>query len=203
MATIRYEWLTKEFKSLCCSNWGFNFMEIGTWTGARAARMLAQGSGPICYYGFDLFEDLTPEVKKREFCGKAFPPSVAEVRKKLENTGKDIHLWKGDSTVLIPKLCASGTLPKMDLIFIDGGHSVETILSDWENVQALIRPTTVVVFDDYFLEMDDFGCKRVVNDIDLILYDVEVMKDAFDKDRKSKLTIHLVKVTVNGERPSS
>ena len=38
----------------------------------------------------------------------------------------------------------------IDFIFIDGGHSLKTIKSDWNNVKKLINKKSEVVFDDYY-----------------------------------------------------
>ena len=53
-----------------------------------------------------------------------------------------------------------------DFVFIDGGHSVETITSDWLWVSRIINPGAVVVFDDYYKpEREGFGCNRIVENI--------------------------------------
>jgi hypothetical protein len=44
---------------------------------------------------------------------------------------------------------AKTQLPKMDLVFIDGGHSTETVATDWENVKDLLHEKSIVFFDDY------------------------------------------------------
>ena len=62
-------------------------------------------------------------------------------------------------------------LPKMDLVFIDGGHSQETVASDWMNVQDLLHATSVV-FDDY----PNFGIGLVVDAIDREHWDVRIMQ---------------------------
>jgi hypothetical protein len=57
-----------------------------------------------------------------------------------------------------------------DLAFIDGGHSVATIDSDYRNLQDC----RAVVFDDYYLPLPDgrihidtklYGCNKVVDEI--------------------------------------
>jgi hypothetical protein len=190
----RYKRLLSEFSKISSRKEEINFMEIGTWKGVRAREILLSTSSPVSYYGFDLFEDLTPELKEQEFCGKAMPPPMSHVLSFLNKTGKEIHLFKGDSAVTIPKLIDEDSLPCMDLIFIDGGHSKDTIRNDWENIQPLVGEDTVVVFDDWYKERDDFGCKVTLDGIDSESFEKEVLEDAFDKDKKSGLTIHLAMV---------
>ncbi len=58
----------------------------------------------------------------------------------------------------------------LDFVYIDGGHSYETVNSDWENVQKIMHPKTIVVFDDY---KSIEGVTRVVSEIsESELYDV-------------------------------
>ena len=52
-------------------------------------------------------------------------------------------------------------LPKMELIFIDGGHDYDTCKSDWENVKRLMHPGTSVFFHDYNIE----GVRKTVDGI--------------------------------------
>jgi hypothetical protein len=50
-----------------------------------------------------------------------------------------------------------------DFVFIDGGHSVETIRGDYNAVKG----SKVVVFDDYYtgINTEKFGCNSIVADI--------------------------------------
>lgn len=191
MGAKRYDDLRHAFNLIVGRKKEIRFMEIGTWKGVRATWLLKDTSSPVEYYGFDLFEDLTQEVKDKEFCGKAFPPSKAAVESRLRGTGKEIKLYKGYSDKTVPQAISEG-LPVMDLIFIDGGHSVDTIRTDWENIQPLIGPETVVIFDDWYKERDDVGCKVIFDEIDEDLWEKELKSG--DKDKKSGITIHLAQV---------
>lgn len=200
----RYKHLVRAFDDACRGDGPVRFMEIGTWKGKRALSMLRRAPShvEVSYFGFDLFEDLTQEKKDEEFCGKAFPPKMMDVYDMLRTgTGKNVNvgLFKGDTMKTIPDFdtALSGTdFEYMDLIFIDGGHSIETIESDWNNVRRLIGPKTVVIFDDYFLEREDVGAKKTVESLrDDMMYEVEAPLGG-DKDRKSGLTICFGKVTL-------
>lgn len=168
------------------------FLEVGVFRGDRAVEMI-QTAGlwhpphEITYYGFDLFEDLSSEDLEHEF--SKMPPSCAEVRAKLERTGANVELFKGYSRDTLPSFAARhrGDTRGIDLIFLDGGHSVETIAADWRNLQHLLRPETVVLLDDYYPEvrpeLSGVGCKQLVDGLDTDRYRVEIL-DTEDRFRK-------------------
>lgn len=169
-------------------------MEIGTWNGRQAERMIGEaakhhGAGEVEYYGFDLFDLQDDDMFEKELAKRARP--MAEVEERLEKTGARIRLFKGNTISTLPEIVPS--LPKMDLIYIDGGHSLETIESDWRNVKKLMHERMVVVFDDYWEGRDDAGCKAIVEAIDKQEYDVKVL-DHCDSFENGALRIHFVEV---------
>lgn len=74
----------------------------------------------------------------------------------------------GDTRETLPKHTSS--LPKMDLIFIDGNHSYEACKSDWECSKSLMHKESSVWFHDY----DKEGVSKVVDEIGG--YTVEVIE---------------------------
>lgn len=140
-------------------------VEVGTWNGLRAIQMAtaALQFGPVEYYGFDLFEDATDETDERELNVKAHY-SAYDVGTKLsqfseQNPDFKFLLIKGDTRETLEKA------PKeIDLAFIDGGHSLETIRNDYE----ALKHAKVIVFDDYYVDGPDiekFGCNKLVKDL--------------------------------------
>lgn len=171
-----------------------NIMEIGTFDGVHGLAMIKaaqQHHKQVAYYGFDLFETMTDKLLITEEA--KVPLSQKNLHRKLASTGAEIRLFKGDTKKTLPKQVKH--LPKMDLIFIDGGHSLETIKNDWHYVQQLMKHDTVVLFDDYW-NRDDAGCKATVDSIDRQKYRVKVLPitDIFPK-KDGILTIKIVKVT--------
>jgi hypothetical protein len=138
----------------------------------------------VRYYGFDLFEDLDEDMLRQEASKR--PLSLSAVQRKLESTGANIRLYKGNTKTSLPR--HTGEIGEVDFIFVDGGHSEETIESDWSHVKELMGQDTIVVFDDYYVdkspEMEGFGCNAVVDGLDREIYEVEIMKpmDVFTKD---------------------
>ncbi len=138
-------------------------VEVGTWNGLRAIQMAAAALqyGPVEYYGYDLFEDATEETDERELNVKAHH-SAHDVGTRLaqfaeNNPDFKFLLVKGDT-----KETLKNAPEKVDLAFIDGGHSLETIQSDYE----ALKHAGCVVFDDYYTDGPDierFGCNKLID----------------------------------------
>lgn len=172
-------------------------LEVGTHDGLNAVRMfknIPDGMANSSYYGFDLFEGLDDGLYKSEFSLRALPKST--VHKHLLGSGiKHVELFAGNTNETL----AAADLPTMDLIFIDGGHSEDTVRSDWENCTRFMGPDTVVYFDDY----PNYGIGPVVDAIDKSQYDVQIMDDCdhfpaqkdFGYPEGQMLEIHLARVT--------
>lgn len=139
------------------------YLEVGTYDGARAAGLLAawlarKGNEGVSYYGFDLWEDLTPERSAAEKSKPRLPPTRDEAMYRLQSAalGWPVTLVKGDTRETLPRTAPG--LPEADLVFVDGGHSLETVASDWAAVRPLVGFRTRVLFDDLYENRDDFGC---------------------------------------------
>tara|TARA_R100001079_G_scaffold15339_1_gene7591 strand:+ start:1175 stop:3472 length:2298 start_codon:yes stop_codon:yes gene_type:complete len=135
-------------------------VEVGTWNGGRAIEMALaafENRDRVHYTGFDLFQDATAETDKKEQNTKphnhfnAVVKRLEEFSEKMKEKNKTFtfSLLKGDSKETMPK--AKKELKKTDFAFIDGGHSEETILSDYENLMHV----PVVVLDDYYAKDAD------------------------------------------------
>jgi predicted O-methyltransferase YrrM len=159
-------------------------VETGTYGGSTALSMIYQAyyankcTDKIEYYGFDLFaESVTEELKNREFIGTMVPPTIDEVRNRLKDVPANVYLTKGDTRQTLKDT----ELPKIDFVFIDGGHSAETIASDWTNLQRFMHKGTVTIFDDYWTGLrEDNGCRPVVDSLDRTKYKVEVLEPSDD-----------------------
>lgn len=143
-------------------------VEIGTWNGGRALEM-AQAAPGLKYYGFDLFEfatDITDEVEKN------VKPhySRTQVLEMLQKNGVAAALVAGNTNATLPKFVQLNPEVKADIIYIDGGHAVETIRSDFLNALKIIKPGGLIVFDDYYVDMPDedldkWGANRVLEEM--------------------------------------
>ena len=138
-------------------------LEIGTWSGARAKQML-ELSPESEYHGFDLFEEATDETDKTEKNVKKHY-SVNEVRERLN--GLNAKLYKGNSRNTLEDYLKTYGEDSADCVFIDGGHSVETIRSDYEYAKKIVEKDGVIIFDDYYTEMPEeelsqFGAQEIL-----------------------------------------
>lgn len=137
-------------------------MEIGTNKGASAeiiCREALKYHDKVHYIGYDLFEDATVETDAREGNGKSHGVE-AQVRERLSKIeGLTFELVRGDTRKTL-----HGTENDVDFVFIDGGHSVETIRGDYEAV----KNSRLIVFDDYYTEGADLskvGCNSVLEGV--------------------------------------
>lgn len=142
-------------------------VEVGTWNGLRAIMMATEAlkhQKNVHYDGFDLFESATDKTDSDELNVKPHMP-VADVRKRLNdfaavNPGFTFKLHKGNTRRTLLRAKLNG----IDLAFIDGGHSIETIRSDYE----ALKSAKAIVFDDFYKEgpdTDKFGCNNLVKDL--------------------------------------
>ncbi len=156
-------------------------LEIGVFDGVHAKWMIETAHihhpmHQIEYHGVDLFELLTDELFQKELAKR--PPARRDVEARLHATGANIYLHQGNSRHVLPAL--KEELGVMDIIFIDGGHSFETISADWKNVQPFVGPRTIVLFDDYLLndeaDVRNTGCQALVDSLDLEVFSTEVLE---------------------------
>jgi hypothetical protein len=96
-----------------------------------------------------------------------WPLSFENLNADLRNNFPDfsIKLIQGFSDKVLKKLESE----KFDLIIIDGGHSFETVKSDWLHCSKLLSNQGSIIFDDYtnttgFLK-GGIGVKLVVDNV--------------------------------------
>ncbi len=137
-----------------------SLIEIGVWNGANAIRMInraKQHHDVVSYIGYDLFEDASADTDSKEFNVKSHNYMHAVAAYIRSETGITPILVKGDTNVTLPK----GLIA--DFVFLDGGHSVETIEHDY----ICVANSKVVVLDDYYTggpDIEKYGCNRILKD---------------------------------------
>jgi len=200
----RYHYLNQYIKSNRCKN----IIEVGVWNGRNSSRMLRAARAnhkpnEINYWGFDLWELMDDEIFKSEYSKK--PPTMEEINTKLLSTGCNINLIQGDTKDTLKRFYEenNGKL-NIDFIYIDGGHSLDTIQSDWDNLNGLMDSRTLTIFDDYYEYtgpdpstgvLDDlkptFGCSQLIDALDTSLWDVKILPH-FDQFGPRKIFFALV-----------
>jgi hypothetical protein len=190
MKALRYENLAREIASARARR----LIEIGTCKGDRAELMIRAAlefakPKEIAYYGFDLFA-APPEA---EFSARSQPWDIEKVRNRLAPLGANIILTEGDSTKTVPLR----NVDEVDLAFIDGGHSDETVNADFWNVLPLMRRGAPILLDDYWNYPGGGGCNRLVDSLDRGRFEV-MMLEPVDEFRKpyGTLRTQMVKVVL-------
>jgi len=161
-----------------------NFLEIGVFTGVTARNICELlyliNNKDFFYLGIDLFEDfheaisneVVPEflVKKQNFSNplkslvynlllKEKLNSLDSVSKFLKKFQNNIELKKGNSINILPKT----DLKIFDMIFVDGGHSYETVKIELDIILKSIKDNCLVVCDDYSLQ-EATGVKKAIDE---------------------------------------
>jgi len=174
----RYVNLLRKLDDLAARTANFVYLEVGTFNGVRAANMLdyflsAGSNKTASYIGFDLFEDMTHDMSKAEFSKSTLPAATAAVQDVFQKTVgkkygarfKGAQLFKGNTQETLKAWKENPASLKPNFIFIDGGHSLETIASDFKNLEHLIATENVFLMDDYYINRTDFGCRTLVEQI--------------------------------------
>ena len=170
-----------------------SIIEIGVYRGVRAKEMIQAAqifNKNIEYFGFDLFEMINKKIQRKEL--SKIPYSKKDIKNNLSKYAK-VRLFKGYTSKTLDKLKNK----KVDLIFIDGGHRLDTIKNDWYKSIKFQKKNTIIIFDDYYLDnkkiIRNFGCNLVVNKIDEKKYSKKLF---FFTDRfvhlKQRLNIKMV-----------
>tara|TARA_R110002020_G_scaffold128893_3_gene288817 strand:+ start:1593 stop:2258 length:666 start_codon:yes stop_codon:yes gene_type:complete len=123
-------------------------LEVGCWNGEHGLQMceaaLSSHESSVHYIGYDLFEDGSMSLDKKELNSKSrqmhtkIADKFKELRKKYEHRF-NFELIKGDTNDVMED-------HSVDFAFLDGGHSIATVQNDY----AKSITSKVIVFDDYF-----------------------------------------------------
>ena len=139
-------------------------LEIGVYKGIRSLEIIEIAkifNKKIQFFGFDLFENISSKKIKIEYSKR--PLSKKKIENKILEKFNNISLTliAGNTIKTLKKF--SLKKKKIDFIFIDGGHSIKTIRHDWNNVKRLLKKRSIVIFDDYYHDINiskKYGCKN-------------------------------------------
>ena len=187
--TNRYNILIQYVREHECPD----ILEIGVFQGGTAQLLITNSKAQtVNYTGVDLFEDIDSQTIEYEKALK--PDSLASVQKKLSFLKRGgATLLKGNSRDILSKITN-----KYDLIFIDGGHSYDTLKSDFNNSINLLKPGGIIFIDDYSDEEWMSGVKKFCDELrkqkDL---KITIRQDLTDTYRNFKY--HIVEVRQKGK----
>jgi len=158
-----------------------HFLEIGVLEGATSRNVCELlnmiHKNNFKYTGVDLFNQNTQDIKSNEFTPisdkfsnplkwiyfKLFlrhkPNSLEGVTYLLRNFKKSISLFQGYSKNVLNEI----NLKEIDFVFLDGGHSYETVKEDLSILRSKLSNNSIIVCDDY--NILHYGVKKAVDEI--------------------------------------
>jgi predicted O-methyltransferase YrrM len=174
-----------------------NFLEIGVFQGVTSrnvCEMLKKlHDNNFKYYGVDIFEDSDEKTDLKESTlksNKISNPfkhlifniilkqnlnSFESVRKLLKKFKSNVFLIKGFSHEAILKIDIS----KIEFVFLDGGHSYETVKEDLRLILKDIKKNMIIICDDY--DQVGYGVKRAVDELKNQVTDIINLNDRLVK----------------------
>ena len=146
-----------------------NVLEIGVFCGVTSrniCELLKTNFGSdFRYYGLDLFgssktssvDEIEPKFLENQkfsnplktiyynFIKKENLNSKISVQNFLKKFSQNIELIEGDTRVTLEKV----PLSEIDFVFLDGGHSYDTVLSDLQKLYNNMKNNSRIVCDDF------------------------------------------------------
>ena len=160
-----------------------NFLEIGVFHGVSSRNvceiLFILHGNDFKFTGIDLFlngqKSLEDEyIPKTTFSNplksiyyrfivKTDPYSLKSVNKLLKKFEKNVNIIKGNSNEVLKEI----NLNEIDYVFLDGGHSYETVKSDLEFLTSVIKNSGIILCDDYDLTYAP-GVKKAIDEFTLL-----------------------------------
>ena len=146
-----------------------NVLEIGVFCGVTSrniCELLKTNFGSdFRYYGLDLFgstktssvDEIEPKFLENQkfsnplktiyynYIKKENLNSIISVQSFLKKFSQNIELIEGDTRVTLEKV----PLKEIDFVFLDGGHSYDTVLSDLKKLYDNMKNNSKIVCDDF------------------------------------------------------
>ena len=146
-----------------------NVLEIGVFCGVTSrniCELLKTNFGSdFRYYGLDLFgstktssvDEIEPKFLENQkfsnplktiyynFIKKENLNSKISVQNFLKKFSQNIELIEGDTRVTLEKV----PLSEIDFVFLDGGHSYDTVLSDLQKLYDNMKNNSKIICDDF------------------------------------------------------
>ena len=155
-----------------------NFLEIGVFHGVTSRNvcelLYSLHGNDFKFTGIDLFvndetslkDEYIPKIKFSnplktiyyKYIIRLDPYSYKSVLKLLKKFEKNINIIIGDSNRILKEIQR-----EFDYVFLDGGHSYETVKIDLEHLTQVIEKGGIILCDDYDLSYA-FGVKKAIDE---------------------------------------
>ena len=146
-----------------------NVLEVGVFCGVTARNICEllnkNHKDSFSYIGVDLFgnnkassdDEIEPLFLKNQKFSNPFKTlfynyikkenlnSIESVHKLLKKFGDKIKLIQGDTREILENL----SLESIEFVFLDGGHSYETVMNDLNILEKKLRKNAIILCDDY------------------------------------------------------
>ena len=158
-----------------------NFIEVGVFQGVTSRNVCEKlyeiNKEKFLFHGIDIFEDTNINIDNKEMTikhNKISNPfkhlvfniilkknlfSIDSIYSFLKKFKNNVQLYKGFSETELPKIDMS----KIDMVFLDGGHSYETVRSDLSLILKGIKKNKIIICDDY--DQVNYGVKKAVDEL--------------------------------------
>ena len=197
--SLKQEGIGEHFLNEIASIKPRNFLEIGVFHGVTARNvcelLYSIHGNNFKYVGLDLFgesieniNEVIPNTKFNNPLKEVYfkyilrqdPYSIEAVANLLKKFKKNIHLIKGNSNYLLKKIDMS----KIDYIFLDGGHTYETVKNDLHYSKQVLDNNGTILCDDYNLSQAP-GVKKAIDEfIKNNGLELEIIFERFAKIKK-------------------
>ena len=157
-----------------------NFLEVGVFQGVTSRNVCEKlneiNKEDFTFHGIDIFEDTNDKIDNQEMTTKhnrisnPFKHLIFNIilKKKLfslesihdflKKFKKNVKLYKGFSDTELLKIDMS----KIDMVFLDGGHSYETVKNDISIILRGMKKGKIIICDDY--DQVNYGVKKAVDE---------------------------------------
>ena len=174
-----------------------NFLEVGVFQGVTSRNVCEKlnklHEGNFSFHGIDIFENSNNTFDSKEKTikhNKLSNPfkhllfniilkkdlfSIDSVYEFLNKFKGKVHLYKGLSETELLKV----DLLNIDMIFLDGGHSYETVSQDLSLILKRIKKNKIIICDDY--DQKGYGVKRAVDELKGTVSDIINLNDRLVK----------------------
>jgi len=158
-----------------------NFLEVGVFQGVTSRNVCEKlnviNKEEFSFHGIDIFEETNNVIDNKEMTVKhnrisnPFKHllfnlilkkdlfSIDSIYKFLKKFKSNVYLYKGFSDTALLQI----DLSKIDMIFLDGGHSYETVSSDLSIILKSISKGKIIICDDY--NQVSYGVKKAVDEL--------------------------------------
>lgn len=127
------------------------YLEIGTYCGGSAC-LVSTNKNVSNVYSIDIGDPIPKEIPIKNV-------------NKFKNNNCQYHYFKGDSRLKNTIEKVKSSVPEIDVFFIDGDHSYNAVIEDFNNYKDLVSKGGFIVFDDYQDKKHSPDVYHAVNDI--------------------------------------